>query len=533
VRSTTDGTWSQQAKLTGPSGVASFGRAVSLSGDTAIIGATNTAYVFVRSGISWTQQTTLAGADTATGDNFGSAVTVDGDTAVVSAPSKNATGAAYVFVRSGTTWTQQAKLTALDAVSNDSFGNSVSLSGDAVLLGARGKNSLQGAAYVFVRSGAAWTQQAELTPSEGVNDNFGTSVSLSGGTAIVGAYFENSAEGVVYVFVQSGTNWAQQAMLQPSDGIAGIIFGTSVSIDGDLAVISAYKGGGGAGAAYVFARSGANWTQSMKLTAVNGVTGDEFGNAVSISEGTVITGAPGRAGGEGAAFVFPLPTISSGGLVNAASFAHTVAPGSIASVFGTNYANSNIGASVKPLPDDLGGVSITVNNVAAPLIFVGQFQANFQVPFETKPGTATVVVTSNGIASQSESVTVTAEAPGIFITGTNQAVALNSDNTVADSSHPAKVGSVVVMYVTGLGALDHPLPTGSPASNDPLSNATVVPTATLGGVNAVVQFAGMSPGFVGLGQINLMIPKLAKGRYPVVIKQGAQSSNNPAISVTP
>ncbi len=533
VRSATDGTWSQQAKLTGASGGTSFGKSVSLSGDTAVIGASNTAYVFLRSGTSWTQQATLAGADTAAGDNFGSPVTVDGDTAVVSAPNKNATGAAYVFVRSGTTWTQQAKLTASDAVPNDSFGSSVSLSGDAVLLGARGKNSLQGAAYVFVRTGTAWTQQAELTPSEGVNDNFGTSVSLSGGTAIVGAYFENSAEGVTYVFVQSGTNWSQQAMLQPSDGIAGIIFGTSVSIDGDLAVISAYKGGGGAGAAYVFARSGANWTQTMKLTAADGENGDEFGNAVSISEGTVIAGAPDRAGGEGAAFVFPLPTVSAGGLVNAASFSHTVAPGSIASVFGTNYANSNIGASVKPLPDTLGNVSITVNNVAAPLIFVGQFQANFQIPFETQPGTATVVVTSNGIASQAATVNVTAEAPGIFVTGTNQAVALNADNTVADSTHPAKVGSVVVMYVTGLGALDHPLQTGSPASNDPVSNATVVPTATLGGVNAVVQFAGMSPGFVGLGQINLMIPKLAKGSYPVVIKQGAQISNNPVMSVTP
>jgi uncharacterized protein (TIGR03437 family) len=89
------------------------------------------------------------------------------------------------------------------------------------------------------------------------------------------------------------------------------------------------------------------------------------------------------------------------------------------------------------------------------------------------------------------------------------------------------------MYVTGLGALDHPLPTGAPASDDPVSNATVVPTATLGGVNAVVQFAGMSPGFVGLGQINPMIPKLAKGSYPVVLKQGAHISNNPVISVTP
>ena len=146
---------------------------------------------------------------------------------------------------------------------------------------------------------------------------------------------------------------------------------------------------------------------------------------------------------------------------------------------------------------------------------------------------ATVVVTANGLESPAAMVNVNSVAPGIFVvTGTNQAVALNPDNSVADSGSPAKVGSVVVMYVTGLGPLDHPLPTGSPASNNPLSNATVVPTVTIGGVNAVVQFAGMSPGFVGLGQINMVIPKLANGTYPVVVTQGGQTSNNPVMSVT-
>jgi adhesin/invasin len=167
------------------------------------------------------------------------------------------------------------------------------------------------------------------------------------------------------------------------------------------------------------------------------------------------------------------------------------------------------------------------------LIFVGQFQANFQVPYETAPGEATVVVTVNGVASLPETVKVTEVAPGIFITGTNQAVVLNSDLSVADGGHPAKVGSVVVMYVTGLGALDHPIATGAPASSNPLSNAKVVPTVTIGGANAVVQFAGMTPGFVGLGQINIVIPKLANGSYPVVVTQGGQTSNNPVMNVTP
>jgi adhesin/invasin len=127
---------------------------------------------------------------------------------------------------------------------------------------------------------------------------------------------------------------------------------------------------------------------------------------------------------------------------------------------------------------------------------------------------------------------VSALQPGIFTTGSNQAVALNPDNSVADNTHPAKVGTVLVMYVTGLGALDHPLPTGSPASSNPLSNAKTVPTVTVGAAKAVVSFAGMTPGFVGLGQINFEIPKLANGSYPVVVDQGGQSSNNPVISVT-
>lgn len=530
VRSDSDGTWSQQAKLTVP-GSASFGGTVSLSADTAVIGATNTAYVFVRSGTSWTQQAKLVGSDTATSDSFGGAVAIDGDTAVIGASAKNNfLGAAYVFVRSGTTWTQQAKLTASDAAANDQFGSSESVSGDTILTGVPFKNSAQGLVYVFVRSGTTWTQQAELTASDGASpDNFGRAISLSGDTALVGAYLKDGGVGAAYIFVRSGTTWTQQAELTAIDPAAGAIFGIAVSIDGGLAVVGAYKGNGGFGEAYVF---GTNWNLSMQLKAANGVTGDSFGRQVSISEGTVLVGAPGRAGGEGAVYVFPFPTLPNSGLVNAASFSHTVAPGSIASMFGTNFANSTGAASVKPLPDTLSGVSILVNNNPAPLIFVNQLQANFQIPFETQPGTATVVVIANGLESQAAMVNVSAVEPGIFETGTNQAVVLNPDNSLADSASPAKVGSVVVMYVTGLGPLDHPLPTGSPASSNPLSNATVVPTVTIGGANAVVQFAGMSPGFVGLGQINMVIPKLANGTYPVVVTQGSQSSNNPVMSVT-
>ena len=122
---------------------------------------------------------------------------ISGSTAVVGARGKNSfTGAAYVFARSGTTWSQQAKLTAADAAANDNFGYSVAISGSTAVVGAPVKNSETGAAYVFVRSGTAWSQQAELTASDAAaNDRFGWSVAISGSTVVVGASGKNPTPG--------------------------------------------------------------------------------------------------------------------------------------------------------------------------------------------------------------------------------------------------------------------------------------------------------------------------------------------------
>ena len=425
-------------------------------------------------------------------------------------------------------------MAAADAAANDHFGDAVAIDGDTVVAGAYSRNSSHGAAYVFVRSGSTWTQQAELIAADGAKGNFlGFSVAVNGDTALIGAYLRNAGVGAAYVFVRSGATWTQQAELTASDGVGQALFGYASTLEGDVAVVGAPGSDGRVGSVYVFARSNTSWAQVAKLSAVGGAPVDNEGWSVALSGGTVVAGAIGVTASQGAAYVFPLPEISAGGIVHAASFAHTVAPGSIASAFGINFASENTQAGTLPLPIILDNVAVTVNKIPAPLIFVGPLQANFQVPFETAPGTATVFVTANGIPGPPATVTVSALAPGIFTTGSNQAVVLNLNNTLADSGHPAKVGSVVVMYVTGLGALDHPVPTGSPASGNPVSNAKVVPTVTIGGANATVQFAGMTPGFVGLGQINLVVPKLDKGNYPVVIKQGGTMSNNPSMSVTP
>jgi nucleoside-specific outer membrane channel protein Tsx len=187
-------------------------------------------------------------------DSFGWSVAVSGSTAVVGAYFKNhSTGAAYVFVRSGTIWSQQAELTASDGARQDSFGWSVAVSGSSAVVGAYSRNSNEGAAYVFVRSGTIWSQQAELTASDGASgDFFGYSVAISGSAAVVGAQGKNSFTGAAYVFVRSGTIWSQKAKLTASDGASGDSFGHSVAISRSTAVAGAYAHNSSAGAAYAF-----------------------------------------------------------------------------------------------------------------------------------------------------------------------------------------------------------------------------------------------------------------------------------------
>ncbi len=364
-----------------------FGFSVAVSGDTVIVGAPNedsrttgvnstpneaaidsgAAYVFVRSGTTWIQQAYLKPAAvgaTQAGDGFGLSVAVSGDTVVVGAkyegssttgvnstPNEGAggAGAAYVFVRSGTMWTQQAYLKPAAVGASqaaDYFGSSVAVEGDTVVVGApledsgmTGINSTpnenvpnSGAAYVFVRSGTTWSQQAYLKPvafgTSQAHDLFGTSVAVAGDTVIVGAPHVDSGttgvnsapddtggmifdSGAAYVFVRSGTTWAQEAYLKPptvGDKLWGDYFGYSVAVAGDTVVIGAPLEDSGmtginstpnenapeSGAAYVFVRSGTEWTQQAYLKpAAVGTTqaADWFGISVAVSRDTAVVGA--------------------------------------------------------------------------------------------------------------------------------------------------------------------------------------------------------------------------------------------------
>ena len=194
-------------------------------------------------------------------------MSISGDTALVGAFGDDdagyETGSAYIFVRTGNSWSQQAKLTANDAAAHDYFGVSVSISSDTAVIGADGDDDAgdsSGSAYIFVRTGNSWSQQAKLTASDAAaGDSFGESVSISGDTALVGALYDDDGgdgSGSTYVFVRTGNSWSQQAKLTASDGAAHDLFGFSVSISGDTALVGALyddDGGDDRGSAYVFA----------------------------------------------------------------------------------------------------------------------------------------------------------------------------------------------------------------------------------------------------------------------------------------
>ncbi len=296
----------------------SFGEAVAVDGDFAVIGVpddcdagigcSGSAYVFVRSAGVWSEQQKLIAGDAAPqpwffGAMFGSSVAISGDTIVIGAQGDDAAaiwgGAAYVFTRTDGTWSQQAKLTAADIETADSFGHSVSVSGDTALIGAigddPGNGTSSGSVYVFTRTDGVWSQQAKLSASDAAaTDQFGWSVSISGDTALVGSRLNDAAatdSGSAYVFTRTDGVWSQQAKLNASDGDAEDDFGRSVSLFGDTAMIGAPCQGEDdacSGAVYVYERSASVWTEQTKLTADNLAEGARFGHAVAISGDTAL-----------------------------------------------------------------------------------------------------------------------------------------------------------------------------------------------------------------------------------------------------
>lgn len=253
--------WIEQAILTASDGTIGdiFGFSVSISDDYAVISAPGdcSAYIFHYNGINWVEQTKLTASDGAAEEYFGYSVSISGDYAVIGAYEDD-NGSAYIFQRNGNNWTEQEKLTASDGSGGDRFGYSVSISGDYVVIGASeddDNGTSSGSAYVFHKDGINWIEQAKLTASDGSGyDRFGGSVSISEDYISIGAIYSDEG-GSAYFFNRDGSNWYEQAILTASDVNSGDFFGSSVSISGDFAVIGAIgddDNGGNSGCAYIF-----------------------------------------------------------------------------------------------------------------------------------------------------------------------------------------------------------------------------------------------------------------------------------------
>jgi endo-1,4-beta-xylanase len=228
----------------------------------------------------------------------------------------------------------------------------------------------------------------------------------------------------------------------------------------------------------------------------------------------------------------PQPQISAGGVVIHASTSTTVSPGCLFDIYGTNLGPSPITAPAGSpvLQSTLGGVSVIVDGIPAPLLYVGPNQIVGQIPGATATGTASVVVV-NGISSAAASVTVQPAAPWILTYGTNRAVVQNQDFSLNSSSNPAQVGSYGVAYLMGSGPTKPAVADGTPAPVSPPSKETLATTVTVGGAQASVSFAGMAPGFVGLVQVNFQVPNLPAGDYAIRVTIGSTQSNSPIVTV--
>ena len=291
-------------------------------------------------------------------------------------------------------------------------------------------------------------------------------------------------------------------------------------VDKDTGVITTIAGNGS------FGFSGDNGpATSAQINGATQITFDNEGNLYIADAGNYrvrkVAGV-GPAGQTG-----PAPAITAA--LNGATFlaSQPLVQGSLASVFGTALASSPAQATVVPLPESLGNVSVTIAGVAAPLLYVSPTQINLQIPWTLQNGNAEIVVTANGSISAAFSAMVGGLAPGIFTTnyGTGQAIAINPDGTLSAPlgsipgliTHPAKVGDTIIILATGLGLTKPSVPAPGAASSDELRYAIIQPTVTIGGVSATVSFAGLSPQFVGVNQLNVVVPDVPAGVVPIVI----------------
>jgi hypothetical protein len=367
------GTWSQQGEKLYGSDAVGYGQqgwAVAISGDgnTAIVGGnfdnTNAgaAWVFTRSAGVWTQQgNKLVGtpATSTAEQGYSVAISWDGNTVVIGGWDDNSgPGAAWVFTRSGSTWTQQAKLVGTGAANPSSQGSAVAVSGDGntVIVGGPEDNGSVGATWVFTRSGSVWSQQGtKLVGSDAAGAAYqGTSISLSydGNTAIVGGSDDNGTAGAAWIYVRSGGVWSQQGNKLVGTGAIGNAqqgYSVSIAANANKAIVGGPNDNNRVGAAWLYTRSGSTWTE-QKIIGTGGVARPAEGAGVSISgdENTAVIGGPYDNFNAGAAWFFynaPAATATS-----------TITGGSTAPVTFTGT-----GVTVRFTAANVGDLNLTVS----------------------------------------------------------------------------------------------------------------------------------------------------------------------------
>ena len=449
-----------------------FGWSVSIDGDYAIVGAryedtggsqAGAAYIFKKSGTSWSQQQIIHASDAQTNDQFGHSVGISGDYAIVGAPYEDSGadngGSVYIYKRNTSTgvWGSEQHITASNAGSADYFGISVSISGDYAIVGANGENSARGAVYIYTRdlSTGLWGSEQIIVASDTqVVDEFGWDVGISGDYAIVGSRNEDTGgtdAGAAYIYVRSGTTWSEQQKIQSSDIEAGDSFGGAVSIDGDYITVGANyedENGTSAGAVYVFKRDGTTWTQQAKLLPSDGTGGDElsYGGSIDISGDTIVVGArvadPGGISNAGAAYVF-----------QRSGTTWTEVKKIVAS---DAQASDNFGVSVS-----ISGSTIITSapnedtkatDAGAAYIYSSQLVTNYYI---TQPGTYRADLQICGIDYKTNEVEVTGSVtPEKSFPSVSTKTYPSDDGTVSDSDYYGYVGlsgNGLVMVVVGKG----------------------------------------------------------------------------------
>jgi uncharacterized protein (TIGR03437 family) len=432
---------------------------------------------------------------------------------------------------------------------------------------ANGTATFDGQSSVIL-TGTANTNQAAGTPfsyagAYAIASNcYGTITLVTGSTAAFslvvwssGSQFNITGADATYVYSGSGSNsrpacaTATLSGAYSFDASGFTLSGTTQTGSADEAGVLQFDGQGKVSASYIDSSGGtaqatltASGTYSVTSACLASATLlDSAGNTTNLT--FVITGNYGasanliaassqfvRTGSAHAAFLNPSQSIG-----NVASYAvNATPPGSVFVIYGTALATKEANAISTPLPTELLTTTVTVNGKAVPLFYVSAGQIDAQMPWEIPGGTVASVVVDNGTAiSNAAAVYVPATGtPGIGVYNSNRAVVTNSDGSVNSSSSPSSVSDEVVAWFTGGGPVQAAgtLVTGAPAPAG-LSPVTGTYSVTVGAVPATVDYIGLTPGAIGLYQVNFVVPSLAKGTYAVQIDIAGQLSNKPVIAV--